>query len=51
MKGTEEVRDDNNSWLLMKKRHLQEKTEGLIMATQDLSLQTREVKHHIDRTL
>ena len=50
MRGTEEVRDNNNSWLWMKKGYLKKETEGLIMAAQDQSFQTRWVKHYIDRT-
>ena len=41
MRGTEEVRDNNNSWLWMKKGYLKKETEGLIMAAQDQSFQTR----------
>ena len=40
MRGTEEVRDNNNSWLWMKKGYLKKETEGLIMAAQDQSFQT-----------
>ena len=50
MRGTKEVRDESNSWLWMKKGYLKKETEGLIMAAQDQSLQTRWVKHYIDRT-
>ena len=50
MRGTEEVRDDNNSWLWMKKGYLKKETVGLIIAAQDQSLETRWVKHYIDRT-
>ena len=50
MRGTEEVRDNNNSWLWMKKGYLKKEIEGLIMAEQDQSLRTRWVKHYIDRT-
>ena len=32
MRGIEEVRDYNNSWLWMKKGYLKKETEGLIMA-------------------
>ena len=41
MRGTEEVRDNNNSWLWMKKGYLKKEIEGLIMAAQDQSFQTR----------
>ena len=41
MRGTEEVRDNNNCWLWMKKGYLKKETEGLIMAAQDQSFQTR----------
>ena len=34
MGGTEEVTDDNNSWLWMKKGYLKKVTKGLKMATQ-----------------
>ena len=34
----------------MKKRYLKKETEELIMAAQDQSLQTRWVKHYINRT-
>ena len=50
MRGTEEVTDGNNSWLRMKKRHLKKGTGVLVMAAQDQSLQTRWIKHYIDRT-
>ena len=50
MRGTEEVTDANNSWLRMKKRHLKKETGVLVMAAQDQSLQTRWIKHYIDRT-
>ena len=50
MRGTEEVRDDNNSWLWMKKGYLKKETEGLTIAAQDQSLRTKWVKHYIDRT-
>ena len=33
-----------------KKGYLRKESEGLIMAAQDQSLQTRWVKHYIDRT-
>ena len=39
MRGTEEVRDDTNSWL--QKKGVWKENEGLIMATEDQSLQTR----------
>ena len=51
MRGTEEVTDGNNSWLRMKKRHLKKETGVLVMAAQDQSLQTRWIKHYIDRTI
>ena len=35
MRGTEELGDDNNSWLWMKKGHLKTETERLIMVAQD----------------
>ena len=41
MRGTEEVRNDNNSWLWMKKGYIKKKTEGLIQAAQNQSLQTK----------
>lgn len=41
MRGTEEVRNENNGWLWMKKGYPKKKTEGLIQATQNQSLQTR----------
>ena len=50
MRDTEEVRNDRNSWLWMKKVYLKKEIKGLIMATQDQSLRTRCVKHYIDRT-
>ena len=50
MRGTEEVTDGSNSWLRMKKRHLKKETGVLIMTAQDQSLQTRWIKHYIDRT-
>ena len=43
LRGTEEVRDDTNSWFWMKEQEL-------FMAEQDQLLQTRWVKHSIDRT-
>ena len=43
MRGTEEVRDDTNNWFWMKEQEL-------FMAEQDQLLQTRWVKHSIDRT-
>ena len=49
-RGPEEVRDDNNSRLWMKKGYLRKETEGLIMVVQDQSLWTRWEKHCIDRT-
>ena len=49
MRGTEEVRGDNNSWLWMKKGYLKKEIEELIMAAEDQLLQTRWVKHYIDR--
>ena len=50
MRDTEEVRNDRNSWLWMKKVYLKKEIKGLIMATQDQSLRTRCIKHYIDRT-
>ena len=41
MRCTEEVRDDSNSWLWMKKGYLKKETQGLIMTAQDQSFQTR----------
>ena len=38
LRGTDEVRDDSNSWLWMKKGYLKKETEGLIIAAQDQSL-------------
>ena len=35
MRVTEEVIDNKNSWLQMKKRYPKKETQGLIMATQD----------------
>ena len=49
MRGIE-VRDDNNNWLWMKKGYLKKETIGLVMAARDQSLETRQVKHYIDRT-
>ena len=34
-RGTEDVRDNNNSWLWMKKGYLKKGTRRLIMAPQD----------------
>ena len=41
MRGTEEVRNDNNSWLWMKKGYIKKKTEGRIQAAQNQSVQTK----------
>ena len=41
---SEEVRDDKNSWLWMKKGYLKKETEGLIMTAQVQSLQKTWVK-------
>ena len=38
MRGTEEARDANNSWLWMEKGYLKKETEGLAMTAQDQSL-------------
>ena len=37
-RGPEEVREDHNSRLWMKKGYLRKETEGLIMVAQDQSL-------------
>ena len=50
MRDAEEVRDGNNSCLVMKKVYLKKETEGLIMAAQGQLLQARRLKHCIDRT-
>ena len=50
VRGTEEVRDDNNSWLWVKKGYLKKETEGLIIAAHDQSLRTRWIKYYIIRT-
>ena len=44
MRVTEEVRDDNNCWLWMKKGDLKKESKGLIMVAKDKSLQTGRVK-------
>ena len=49
MRVAEEVIDNKNGWLRMKKRYPKKETQGLIMATQDQSLITRWVKHYTDR--
>ena len=38
MRRTEEVRDDNSSWLWLQKGYLKKETEGLTLAAQDQSL-------------
>ena len=45
--GTEEVRDNINSWLLMKKGYLKKETEGIKMVTKHKIAVW--VKHYIDR--
>ena len=45
MRDNEQVRDDNSSWILMKKRYMKKETEGLIMQ----SLRRRWLKYYIDR--
>ena len=47
MRGAEEVRDDNNSWLWMK-GYLKKEIKGLIMATKHKT--SMWIKHYIDRT-
>ena len=46
---SEEVRDDRNSWLWMKKGYLKKQKEGLIMTAQVQSLQKTWVKQLIFR--
>ena len=41
LRGTTEVRDDNNSWSWMKKGYMKKETEGLTMAAWHQSLRTR----------
>ena len=41
MRLTEEVSDDINSWLWMKKGYLEEETERLVRAAQDQLSETR----------
>ena len=47
IRGTEEVRDDSNSWLWIKKDIRRKNPKGL--APQNQSLQTRWVKQYIYR--
>ena len=49
MRVTEEVRNDNNTWLWMEKGYLKKESEGLIMIAKDKPLLTGHVKHYIDR--
>ena len=46
---TEEGRDENNSWLWVKKGYLKKETEGLIMAAQDQAIRTNWIRHNIDK--
>ena len=46
---TEEVRDEDNSWLWVKKGYLKKETEGLIMAAQDQAIRTNWIRHNIDK--
>ena len=49
LRETEEVRDDDNSWLWVKKGYLKKETEGLIMAAQDQAIRTNWIRHNIDK--
>ena len=49
LRETEEVRDKDNSWLLVKKGYLKKETEGLIMAVQDQAIRTNWIRHNIDK--
>ena len=44
-----EVRDDDNSWLWVKKGYLKKETEGLIMAAKDQAIRTNWIRHNIDK--
>ena len=49
LRETEEVRDEDNSWLWVKKGYLKKETEGLIMAAQDQAIRTNWIRHNIDK--
>eukprot|EP00795_Rhopilema_esculentum_P013890 gene13890-biopygen3805 len=49
LRETEEVRDDDNSWLWVKKGYLKKETEGLIMAAQGQAIRTNWIRHNIDK--
>ena len=46
---TEEGRDEDNSWLWVKKGYLKKETEGLIMAAQDQPIRTNWIRQNIDK--
>ena len=49
LRQTEEVRDEDNSWLWVKKGYLKKETEGLIRAVQDQAIRTNWIRHNIDK--
>lgn len=45
-----EIRDNNDSWVWLKKGYMKKETEGLILAAQDQAIRTKWIKKHIDKT-
>ena len=48
-KNTKEIKDEETSWLWLKKGFLKKETEGTILAAQDQALRTNYIKKHIDK--
>ena len=48
-KTTKQIRDDEESWLWLKRGSLKKETKGLILASQNLALRTNWVKNLIDK--
>ena len=49
LRETEEVRDEDNRWLWIKKGYLKKETAGLIMAALDQAFRTNWIRHNIGK--